>query len=237
MLYGGSSESLLNPDHCCVDSLCCDDDDEIEDELMSIEDDILFVLMMKRKGYHILDEANMTCSGRRHYNKKIIYFTDPNTGVRTVMIWKHTLWFQQYVLSPKPECQRWHSKFRRRFRMPYESYLKLVQDCLDSPIFKLWTCYKKRYNQKKGAPIELLVLCVLRYLGRGWTIDDLNETTIINYETIWKFIHQFLLFGSTTLYEKYVISPANEQQLKDCEHLLNLLVSRDVLVLLMQPIL
>ena len=158
MLYGGSSESLLNPDHCRVDSFFHDDDDdEIEDELMSIEDDILLLLMMKKQGYPIFDEANMKCSGKGHYNKTIMHFTDPDTGVRTVMTWKHTLWFQQHVLSPNPECRRWHSKFRRRFRMPCESYLKLVQDCLDSPMFEQWTSYKiKRYNRKKVLQLNFL---------------------------------------------------------------------------------
>ena len=53
----------------------------------------------------------------------------------------------------------------------------------------------------------MLVLCVLRYLGRGWTVDDLEESTAISHETIRQFIHVFICFGSDTLYDKYVIAP------------------------------
>ena len=48
----------------------------------------------------------------------------------------------------------------------------------------------------------MLVLCALRYLGRGWTIDDLNESTAIAHETIRSFIHKFIYFGSTTLFSE-----------------------------------
>ena len=59
----------------------------------------------------------------------------------------------------------------------------------------------------------MLVLCALRYLGRGWTIDDLNESTAIAHETIRSFIHKFIYFGSTTLFSEYVITPSTTEQL------------------------
>ncbi len=62
-------------------------------------------------------------------------------------------------------------------------------------------------NSKKSSPIELLVLGVLRYLGRGWTFDDICESTCISAETHRCFLNAFLEFGSTILYSKYVITP------------------------------
>ena len=61
------------------------------------------------------------------------------------------------------------------------------------------------------------MLAVLRYLGRGWTIDDLEENTAINSETIRVFIGKFIEFGSTSLYEKYVSAPATSSAVQDCE--------------------
>ena len=61
------------------------------------------------------------------------------------------------------------------------------------------------------------MLCVLRWLGWGWTIDDLHENTLINTETIRLFIQKFILWGSTTLYDKYVKSPMSPDELADCE--------------------
>ena len=61
------------------------------------------------------------------------------------------------------------------------------------------------------------MLCALRWLGRGWTIDDLHENTLINPETIRLFIQQFIIWGSTTLYDKYVKCPVSTDELQDCE--------------------
>ena len=48
-------------------------------------------------------------------------------------------------------------------------------------------------NKKKGVSIELLVLCALRWLGWGWTIDDPQENAQINVETIGLFLHHFVV--------------------------------------------
>ena len=53
-------------------------------------------------------------------------------------------------------------------------------------------------------PIELLLLGALRFFGRGWTLDDLEEQTMISQETHRRFIHLYLSWGSTVFYEKQV---------------------------------
>ena len=75
---------------------------------------------------------------------------------------------------------------------------------------------RPQIQQKKPTSLKLLILCVLRYLGRGWTIDDLEEVTVINPETIRIFIHRFIEFGSDTLYNKYVKTPATLDEIIDC---------------------
>ena len=46
--------------------------------------------------------------------------------------------------------------------------------------------------------------------------DDLEEVTVINAETICIFIHKFIEFGSTTLYNKYVRTLVTLDEIKDC---------------------
>ena len=43
-----------------------------------------------------------------------------------------------------------------------------------------------------GVPLELLVLGSLRYLGRGWTFDDLEEATGISEESHRVFFRRFI---------------------------------------------
>ena len=58
--------------------------------------------------------------------------------------------------------------------------LELVQQVQSNELFDRW-CGSKS-NNKKVSPVELLVLGSLRYLGRGWTFDDIEESTAIDKE-------------------------------------------------------
>jgi hypothetical protein len=89
-------------------------------------------------------------------------------------------------------------KFCERFRLPYPNFLR---------------CGHKR-NNKQALPIELLVLGSLRYLGRGWTFDDVEENTAISKEVHRTFFRRFVKFGSTVLYEKYVLTPVYVNEAK-----------------------
>ena len=66
----------------------------------------------------------------------------------------------------------------------------------------------------KLSPIGLLLLGSLRYLGRGWTFDDLEETTGIDEEVHRVFLHQFIRFGRDVLYPQYVKYPKNSEEAK-----------------------
>jgi hypothetical protein len=66
--------------------------------------------------------------------------------------------------------------------------------------------------KKEATPISLLVLCSLRYLGRGWTFDDLSENRAISIEVTRTFFHVFISYGSTVLYSKYVRSPSTSAE-------------------------
>jgi hypothetical protein len=123
-----------------------------------------------------------------------------------------TQWYKMYVtndptkLTGKQHNQQ-ENKFRSRFRLPYQNYkdlVKLVKAATD--IFGRWL------NPSSSSPIELLVLGALRYLGRGWTFDDIEEQTGISKEVHRVFFHRFIYFGKTKLYDEFVILPNNNNK-------------------------
>ena len=117
-------------------------------------------------------------------------------------------WYQKYIKDPKIDDSTVMKVFRRRFRMPYQAWQDLVNDCRKSKLFERW-------NDKTDAiglscsSLELLVLGTLRYLGRGWTFDDIAEATGVSEEIHRQFFHVFVTYGSTEYYDKHVSMPAS----------------------------
>ena len=97
------------------------------------------------------------------------------------MMPEESMWYTMYVNNALIATDRsMHAKFRQRFRLPYQNYLELVDMCRVDYRFDKWCGFKK--NKKKSSPIELLVMGALRYLGRGFTFDDIEECTAISKE-------------------------------------------------------
>jgi hypothetical protein len=141
------------------------------------------------------DEMPATAPKKKRAKKRpILEYTDEH-GVRKELPPEMTNWYLSYVGCDlcRTDSQK-AKKFRRRFRLPHDKYLELLEKVKADPIFKshMGTSGK---NQTKAKPIELLVLGSLRYLGRGWTFDDLEENTGIGEETFRRFFHKFIDFG------------------------------------------
>ena len=120
---------------------------------------------------------------------------------------KDSTWHTLYVDSP-PTSNRRKKVFRRRFRLPFEVYLDMVKDLKNHELFTRWT--KKDCVGTEPSDIGLLLLGVLRYLGRALTFDDLEEYTYISAEVHRQFFIAFLEYGNTILYNKYVVQPASD---------------------------
>ena len=149
---------------------------------------------------------------KRRLPKGVVWYTDEE-GVRRVLPPTMSLWYNLYVESANPSNPRFEKSFRRRFRLPYSNYLELVQWAIDSEkYFARWKPGKMDAVGNPCAPINLLVLCALRYLGRGWTFDDLCESTGISEEVIRVFFHEFIRFGSEEVFEKFVKTPSRTQE-------------------------
>lgn len=126
-----------------------------------------------------------------------------------------TYWYKAYVNNPKIGDARFEKVFRNRFRLPIGSYRDILRRISDpdddwSEDFKRW--HNCNAAGKKPKPISLLLLGALRYLGRGWTFDDIEEATGIDDDVHRCFLHRFIKFGSTKLYAKYVIAPASSDE-------------------------
>jgi hypothetical protein len=147
---------------------------------------------------------------KRRIGGVVLYITEE--GETKVLPASMSTWYLIYIQGPALDNTAFHVKFRRRFRLPYDQYLKIVEDCRSSDLFKRWQ--NTDAVGKESHPLELLILTALRYLGRGWTFDDLSESTGISEEVIRVFFHTFIEYGSTILYNQHVIAPQNTFEAK-----------------------
>ena len=111
-----------------------------------------------------------------------------------------TFWNVNYLERPHVENACFEKKFRNRFRLPYRSFKELLIDTKANHLIKRWT--HKRFNI--DLVLGLLLLGSLRYLGRGWTFDDLEEATSMSQYVHWDVFHLFVKYGQECLYPKYV---------------------------------
>ena len=150
--------------------------------------------------------------------KAVVLYRDDVDGQLKPMPPTMSHWYNLYCAE---HCEtltpNFDAKFRRRFRMPYAEYKKIVELCIADSMtptgyFRRWRPGRKSADGVAASPIELLVLTSFRYLGRGWTFDDLEEATAISEEVIRVFFHQFISWGADYLYTTYVNIPSTIQE-------------------------
>ena len=120
-------------------------------------------------------------------------------------------WFLLYVDNPNLEDVSFLKDFRKRFRLPYCKYKELLFELKENPLFSRWGDYSYSCAGIPSSPMELLLLGALRYLGRGWTFDDVSESTGISENVLMHFFEIFVTFGSMEFYNKYVKIPENDE--------------------------
>jgi DDE superfamily endonuclease len=72
------------------------------------------------------------------------------------------------------------------------------------------------YIPRKTSPLELLLHGALRYLGRGFTFDDIEEDTFISADKHCCFFHSFTKCGADFLYNTYVWMPDSVSEVTEC---------------------
>lgn len=130
-------------------------------------------------------------------------------GNRIELTPKNSPWYCYYVVSPDVGNSRFQVKFWRHFLLPFDEFQKLVARLVLSPLFERWLSFDA--IGQAASPIELMVLGALRYLGRGWTFDDIEEETAVHEETHRQFFHVFIRWGSSELYDSFVKAPSTSE--------------------------
>jgi hypothetical protein len=163
-----------------------------------------------------LEESELTPQAsqpRQRSIKKIRFESFDANGNLVPLDPRLTSWYCCYVLHPQLNKPKFFRKFRRRFRLPYDKFLELVDMCKEAKDNE-GNLYFRRWMSEDcvgvpSSPIELMVLGSLRYLGRGWTFDDIEEATAIDEETHRQFFHIFIKFGAEYLYNLWVQAPTS----------------------------
>lgn len=123
-------------------------------------------------------------------------------------------WYRRYVSGVGWFKHKKHfQQFRRRFRMPYREFQGLVVLAREQQ----WFPHYERPNAAKqpGIPLDLFILGSLRYLGRGWTFDDIAEATGVSEESHRIFFSKFVKACRKHLYPMWVKRPVTEEEVKD----------------------
>lgn len=183
------------------------DDDHDDDELY----DAVALLLLLPISYdtHVDQESHHPLNNHRLEKKKRVYNGGTaflcDKGFRVLP--RESLWYINYVKNPRIHDTRFCDSFRRRFRLPHRCFVELNNNLEIAEEFSRWHDGVQDAMGRKANPISLLLLTTLRYLGRAWTLDDLSENTGMSSEVCRNFLHAFLEYGSTVLYDKYVRSP------------------------------
>ncbi|KAI2504248.1 Plant transposon protein [Fragilaria crotonensis] len=145
---------------------------------------------------------------RRKYGSGAMIWTNPVDGTTCRLTPYMSQWYNYYIKNPPLDDDRFLRKFRRRFRVPHSYFVELAAELEETEDFQTWKQGSTNCYGVPATPIPLLLLAVLRYLGRAWTLDDLSENTCTSQESVRRFLHKFLEFGSTTLFQRYVLTPS-----------------------------
>ena len=171
------------------------------------------LLSNKRKRRKLVEKPKAVRKRQRSVKRHKLMVRDEDGSLREIKP-VDTLWYLLYVSNP-PTSKRMSKVFRLRFRLPYQSFISLSHDISNHDIFIRWT----RVDAVGDPPsnLKLLLLGALRFIGRNWTLDDICEANGISIETNRQFLHAFMEYGSTVLYQKWVLNANINSQIAEQE--------------------
>ena len=179
----------------------------------------LFQSNKKRKFKDIESSSQTGSSSHNRSVKKHSLLVRADDGTIRALTPCDTLWYLLYVKTT-PQDDRLKKIFRNRFRVPHYYFTQLADEISENELFSRWK--NSDAVGDKPSNIKLLLLGSLRYLGRSWTFDDINEANGISREVNRIFFLCFIEFGSSSMYKKYVIDVANSINISNHEQLFGL---------------
>lgn len=123
-------------------------------------------------------------------------------------IWANSPWLHLICKSAtRDPLSREEKKFRRKFRLPYKTFEKLIDLCPNDPNFEGEPLFSYGHHdvcQNQAIPLELKVLMVLRVLGGGLSFLDASELSGISETECHRFFHKFNEVFCTQLKDRYI---------------------------------
>jgi len=117
-----------------------------------------------------------------------------------------------HIEHPMLNIPKLHRCFRWCFCLLYAMFIQFVSDAKENNWFPRWSCWNNT------CPIELPSLGGFQYLGRGWTFDDLEESTTISAKVRHNHVHEFIALGANVLYPMHILTPWTNE---DCQTHMN----------------
>ncbi|CAM9351024.1 unnamed protein product [Discosporangium mesarthrocarpum] len=100
------------------------------------------------------------------------------------------------------------SKRRRRFRLPFPFYKKLVEECKQERWFGRLD--SRDAIGRSSIPVELKLLTALQTLGRGKCLDDIEMVCGIHQSTVQGCFHTFRKNFAKGMYKTWISAPEDE---------------------------
>jgi hypothetical protein len=101
--------------------------------------------------------------------------------------------------------------FRRRFRVPWDVFVDLLQKCKESRLFGEKSLESVDCCGCSICPYAIKLLGVLRILGRNWCCDDVTEATGMGETTVRRGFLDFCANFVDKYYDAYVYRPEGEK--------------------------
>jgi len=147
----------------------------------------------------------------------VMQYYDPTIDDVVTFLPAESSWYICYISQPAISGTIFFKKFRNKFRLPFDLFSELVEKVKFHE-----ASFPKRFRERtptakfhpNKVPIELLVLGVLRVLGRAAIFNSLEETTYISGETHRKYFLAFITWGSTILYKEFVFYPKTQADIQ-----------------------
>jgi hypothetical protein len=212
MMASGYDPSFDNRPESIADCFINDHQDEDEDLVLDL---VQYGEYLQR----LIDEEDYEdeVDGRVHDDRpkrSRRYKKFPRSKILENGVWrqflpKESTFYERYLDTPNMECPVFLKEFRSRFRVPYNCFLHILEWLKESDKFSQWT--RPDCTGSPCSPIGLLLLGTLRILGRDGTSDCVAELTNVSKETHRKFFHTFVHYGSTELYNKFVVTSKTKE--------------------------
>ena len=97
--------------------------------------------------------------------------------------------------------------FRRRFRVLWQVYCELVQNCASHKLFGMNSLLKVDMCGAQVCPVEIKLLRGLRMLGRNFCADDVAEATCMDESTVRASFNTYCESFVTEFYDSVIYRP------------------------------